>query len=256
MQVRPFQYDGSTSGGPSLIPVFWVHHLSTTTIPYHGSTSTFRLFTSSLFQVLVLVVAWLASSLAFAGLQPEPARLLTGDRFLDLALQGPLTFLLCIDWICTTFTFRWACNCYGSIDRTPCCWLWSKVFKFSSFHFQLIEICQMASLPPPLPAGPLLPVPHLSWSHPPPRPHHPPHRPHHHRPLLCFRHDLPSLPLLVRAGAHLLESTQPGLLLLSCCSWQFDSSLPLQDRPPPPRCSSRRPRSAGLASSHPCSSPA
>ena len=61
---------------------------------HHHFTSTFRLFTSSLFQVLVLVVAWLASSLAFAGLQPEPARLLTGDRFLDLALQGALETLI------------------------------------------------------------------------------------------------------------------------------------------------------------------
>ena len=89
-----FQYFGSTT----FLPPF--RHLSTTTIHYLGST--FRLFTSSLFQVLVLVVAWLASSLAFAGLQPEPARLLTGDRFLDLALQGPLTFLLCIDLNFTT----------------------------------------------------------------------------------------------------------------------------------------------------------
>ena len=36
----------------------------------------------------MLVVAWLASSLAYAGLQPDTSRLLTGDRFLDLALQG------------------------------------------------------------------------------------------------------------------------------------------------------------------------
>ena len=39
-------------------------------------------------QVLVLAVAWLASSLAYQGLRPEATRLLTGDRFLDLALQG------------------------------------------------------------------------------------------------------------------------------------------------------------------------
>ena len=51
------------------------------------------LFTN-LFQVLVLVVAWLASSLAFAGLQPDTSRLLTGDRFLDLALQGALETLI------------------------------------------------------------------------------------------------------------------------------------------------------------------
>ena len=51
------------------------------------------LFTN-LFQVLVLVVAWLASSLAFAGLQSDTSRLLTGDRFLDLALQGALETLI------------------------------------------------------------------------------------------------------------------------------------------------------------------
>ena len=39
-------------------------------------------------QVVVLAVAWLASSLAYQGLRPEATRLLTGARFLDLALQG------------------------------------------------------------------------------------------------------------------------------------------------------------------------
>ena len=124
------------------------------------------------------------------------------------------------------------------------------------FHQFLIFHFQMATLPPPFPAWSLLPLPHLSRSHPAPSPTHPAHGTDHSWEVLCSRHNLPSLPLLIRACPHLLESTQPCLLLLSGRCRQPDSSPPYQDRPPPPGHSSCRPRSAGVVSGRPSPSPA
>ena len=119
------------------------------------------------------------------------------------------------------------------------------------FHQFLIFHFQVAALPPPFPARSLLSLPHLSRSHPAPSPTDPAHGTDHSWEVLCSRHNLPSLPLLIRACPHLLESAQPRLLLLSGRCRQPDSSPPYQNRPPPPGHSSCRPRSAGVVSGRP-----
>ena len=108
---------------------------------------------------------------------------------------------------------------------------------------------QMASLPPPLLARRLLPQPHLTWSDQPAGALHSPHRPHHRRQVLRARHHLPALPLLLRAGSHLLESAHLGHLVLSGRTRQPACSSPCQARASPSRCSNRSPRLARALSS-------
>ena len=107
----------------------------------------------------------------------------------------------------------------------------------------------MASLPPPLLARRLLPQPHLTWSDQPAGALHSPHRPHHRRQVLRARHHLLALPLLLRAGSHLLESAHLGHLVLSGRTGQPARSSPCQARASPSRCSNRSPRLARALSS-------